>query len=52
MKYRASITLDWEFEAESPEEAKRLAAREQESLAGSNDGSEMLANARINVVEI
>lgn len=39
------------IEADSPEEAMEMAIEDQENYAGSNDGSEWLANATLHIVE-
>lgn len=52
MKYKASITITRTFEADSEENAKTQGEKWQEDVAGSNDGSEMIANAGLIIEEI
>lgn len=52
MKFKASITIDTEIEAETLEDAKEQAESWQENMATSNDGSEMLANGDLKVEEV
>ena len=52
MKFKISLVVDTEVEAENEVDAREQAQQWQDNLAGSNDGSEMLANAEIQVSPI
>jgi len=45
--YKAQITIETKFKAASLMDAKTKALNWQEQMAGSNTGSEKLANARV-----
>lgn len=49
MKFKVSLVVETEFEAESEADARKKGRNWQDDIAGSNDGSEMLANADIQV---
>ena len=51
MKYIAQIILEREIEASDADDAVKKANRWQLNMAGSNDGSELIANADVKVVE-
>lgn len=50
MKYKASFVVEETFEAEDELDAQKQASSWQENIAGSNDGSEILANANFKIV--
>ena len=52
MKYKASITISRTFEAVSDGDAKLQGEMWQEYMATSNDGSEMIGNAKLNIEQI
>jgi len=52
MKYKATITIEHTFEAENEQAAKDKTESWQEYLATSNSGSEILANAPVDIIEL
>lgn len=52
MKFKASIIIKYEIDAADMSHAEAIAAQWQEDMAGSNDGSEIIANADLTVVPL
>lgn len=51
-KFRVTLDISWEVEAENEEEANELVQENLDNYAGSNDGSELIANAGFTLEEI
>lgn len=49
-QFIATLSIEIQIEARTPEEAMTEARRQQERLAGSNTGSELLADAPITII--
>jgi hypothetical protein len=52
MKFKASIKIEREFDVADMAHAVATASQWQEDMAGSNDGSEIIANADLTVFPV